>query len=133
MASTEMPAISSAGTPPSSIAALTAPTSEDHHSLGSCSAQPGRGCFSANSRSVNTTGVPSGSKMPTLAPPSRSRFQGDKDPQPSACSFFPTELIPQIARDELVYPFQRVVGQIFLWLVGQFLGGGLAGQDDRRG
>ena len=68
-ASTEIPAISSAGTPLSSIAPCTASTSEDHHSSGSCSAQPGRGCCHENSRSVKTTGVPSGSKIPTLAPP----------------------------------------------------------------
>ncbi len=69
MASTEMPTISSTGTPPSSIAPFTASTVRDHHSSGSCSAQPGRGCFSVNSRSVKTTGVPSVSKMPTLTPP----------------------------------------------------------------
>src|SRR5215208_6140504 len=39
--STERPTISSAATPLSPIAFLVAVTRHDHHSLGSCSAQPG--------------------------------------------------------------------------------------------
>src|SRR5829696_8766368 len=45
----------------------------------------------------------------------------------------PAELIPQIAGDELIYPLQRVVRQVFLRLPGQVSFGGLAGQDDGRG
>src|SRR5215208_4855901 len=119
----------------SSIAPFTAATREDHHSSGSCSAQPGRGCSSVYCRSLKTSGVPSGSKIPTLAPPvpkSMPRRYG-----PSAItvllsparpawrvaanlsSILPAELIPQIARDELIYPPQGVVRQVLLWLPGQ--------------
>src|SRR5215210_783774 len=44
----------------------------------------------------------------------------------------PAELIPQIAGDELIYPLQGVVGQVFLRLSGQVPIGSLAGQDDGR-
>src|SRR5215203_4594688 len=69
VASTEMPTMSSGEIRLSSIAPFTAATRHDHHSSGSCSAQPGCGCFSEYSRSLKTSGVPSGSKIPTLAPP----------------------------------------------------------------
>src|SRR5215218_6404961 len=146
MASTEMPAMSSGEILLSSIALLTAATRDDHHSSGSCSAQPGRGCKRVYSRSLKTSGVPSGSKMPTLAPPvpkSMPRRYG-----PSVITMLlsrawriaaglslilPAELIPQIAGDELIYPLQRVVRQVFLRLPGKVPFGGLAGQDDGRG
>jgi hypothetical protein len=66
--STERPTISSAATPLSPIAFLVAVTRHDHHSSGSCSAQPGRGCCVSNSTLWKTTGVPPESKMPTLTP-----------------------------------------------------------------
>src|SRR5215218_1559003 len=145
MASTEMPAMSSGEILLSSIALLTAATRDDHHSSGSCSAQPGRGCKRVYSRSLKTSGVPSGSKMPTLAPPvpkSMPRRYG-----PSVITMLlsrawriaaglslilPAELIPQIARDELIYPLQGVVRQVLYRLPGQVPFGSLASQDDGR-
>src|SRR5829696_5405273 len=110
-----------------------------------CSAQPGRGCSRVYSRSLKTSGVPSGSKMPTLAPPvpkSMPRRYG-----PSVITMLlsrawrimaglslilPAELIPQIARDELIYPLQGVVRQVLYRLRGQVPFGSLASQDDGR-
>ena len=69
VASVEMPAMSSGATLPSWRALLTASTRLDHHTSGSCSAQPERGKFVGNSTAWKTTGVPSRSKMPTLTPP----------------------------------------------------------------
>src|SRR5215210_448137 len=45
----------------------------------------------------------------------------------------PAELVPQILRDELVYPIQGVIRQVFLRLLLEVLGGSLAGQDDGGG
>src|SRR5215208_3462204 len=148
IASTEMPTMSSGEMLLSSIAPFTAATRHDHHSSGSCSAQPGRGCSSVYSRSLKTSGTPSGSKIPTLAPPvpkSMPRRYGPSvitmllsraGPAWRIAAGFslipPAELIPQIARDELIYPLQRVVRQVFLRLSGQVPFGSLASQDDGR-
>src|SRR5829696_2086046 len=47
-------------------------------------------------------------------------------------SILPAELIPQIARDELIYPLQGVVRQVLYRLPGQVPFGSLASQDDGR-
>ena len=69
VASTEMPAMSSGETPLSLERPRTASTSDDHHSSGSCSAQPGRGCEVSNSTARKPAGVPSRSNRPTRTPP----------------------------------------------------------------
>src|SRR5687768_8473059 len=145
MASTEMPTIASGEILLSSIAPFTAATRHDHHSSGSCSAQPGRGCSSVYSRSLKTSGAPSGSKIPTLAPPVPKSMPRRYGPSvitmllsrawriaASLSLILPAELIPQIAGDELIYPLQGVVGQVLYRLPGQVPFGGLTAQDDGR-
>ena len=69
VASTEMPAIWSAGTPLSSSAPRVARARHDHHSPGSCSAQPGCGCEVSNSTARKTAAEPWWSNRPTRTPP----------------------------------------------------------------
>src|SRR4029453_15131385 len=69
VASTEMPAISAAGTPLSDRAPRVARARADHHSPGSCSAQPGRGWLVSSSTAENTAGEPWRSNSPTRTPP----------------------------------------------------------------
>jgi hypothetical protein len=74
--SNEMPATASGAIPLSVIAFLTAATRHAHHSAGSCSAQPGCGCFKAYGSAAKVIGVPSRSKIPTRmlsVPPSNPR------------------------------------------------------------
>src|ERR687893_780631 len=47
--------------------------------------------------------------------------------------FGSAELLPQVLRDQLVYPFEDVGGFVARRLVGQGLGGGLARQDNGGG
>ena len=74
--SKERPAISLGAMLLLLIISLNAATRDDHHSSGSCSAQPGRGCLSAYVWLANPTCVPSLSKRATRTlsvPPSIPR------------------------------------------------------------
>ena len=83
--------------------------------------------------------------MPTLAPPVPKsmprRYGPSAIPPPSrahpTCNdgliILPAELLPQVGRDEVIYPLEDVIRQVLLGFLLQLLGGGLAGQDDGRG